>query len=72
MINLCKFMLLPLWELVNFGIRKGESGINLTLLSNLPPGSCSSRVGKSFPLVVLVVVVTVTYKVSVRFGHSGR
>lgn len=61
-------MLLPLWELVNFGIRKGESGINLTLLSNFPPGSCSSRVGKSFPFVV----VTVTYKVSVRFGHSGR
>lgn len=61
-------MLLPLWELVNFGIRKGESGINLTLLSNLPPGSCLSRVGKSFPFVV----VTVTYYVSVRFGHSGR
>lgn len=71
MINLCKFMLLPLWELVNFGIRKGESEISLTILSNLHPGSCSSRVGKSIPAVV-VVVVTVTYKVSVRFGHSER
>lgn len=70
MINLCKFMLLPLWKLVNFGIRKGESEISLTIKSNLPPGSCSSRVGKSIPVVV--VVVTVTYKVSVRFGHSVR
>lgn len=61
-------MLLPLWELVNFGIRKGESEVSLTILSNLHPGSCSSRVGKSIP----AVVVTITYKVSVRFGHSER